>query len=119
MRVREVTFRPLAGSPSLGGEARILKPSEGKTIAVLRGEVAPRSVENVAAKLRSQGFEGVLLALPVGVEFTLCEVDDGAPVRWKEDGRPSYQELEKRVKELESQVAMGSGADCAPCTVRP
>ncbi len=120
MRFRELTLRPLAGSPSPGGEARVHRlDGDGKTLAVVHGKLSPTSIDTVAQALRDAGHKGGLVVLAGGVEFTLCEVEDGSPVRWKEDGRPSYQDLEKRVKELESMAAMGSGADCAPCTVKP
>jgi hypothetical protein len=118
MRFRELQLRPIAGTPALDGHPRIYRPGDGKNIAVLSGPLSERAILKVAAELQEQGFAGTVISLPPGREFTLLEVDDGAPAGWQEDGRPSYADLERRVKELESLAAMGSGADSEPLMVR-
>jgi hypothetical protein len=86
-------------------------------------------VGNLKLALRRDGFQGTWLIMPPGHEFTLAEVDDGAPARWEEDGLPSYAALQlrvdaqrdalevmgARVKELEArEAARGGGAVCGP-----
>lgn len=123
MRFREVKIRPIQGTVALDGKARVYRTTgESDSFAVLRGGCFGGDRAEARAlceSLRGKGFKGTIIGLSSTEEFTLCEVDDGSPARWQEDGRPSYADLEKRVKELESVLAMGSGADCAPCTVRP
>ena len=115
MRYRELKLKPIAGCQE--GEARVFRLDNGGAVAVLRSGLDHEAFDGVASDLIQRGFVGTIVALRPGEEFTLCEVEDSAPVRWQEDGRPSYVELEAEVKKLQAQVAMGSGADCMPCVV--
>lgn len=116
MRYRELKLKPIAGAQENGATVYRVQ-GDGSFIAVVRGDLDERTQQNFVERIQAGGFKGVVVVADPGVEFTMCEVEDGAPVRWQEDGRPSYVDLEAKVKQLESQVAMGSGADCMPCVV--
>ena len=112
MRTRELILTPMAGEKK--GEARVYRVPGAGPVAVLRGPGASAEYDAVAAGFRAKGFEGAIVVLEPGTELTLFEIEDGAPARWKEDGRPSYEELRLRVAQLEATLGGDADADCMP-----
>ncbi len=112
MRTRELILKPMSGEKH--GEARVYRVPGAGPIAVVRGPRAAVKEDAVAAGLRAGGFEGGFVVMEPGTELTIFEVEDGAPARWKEDVRPSYEDLRLRVAQLEARAASGADADCAP-----
>ncbi len=118
MLTRRLTIIPRPGTAHPSG-ARVYTFTSGGQLAVVCCETTA-DVAHVQHALKRSGFVGALLPLLPGQEFTICDVDDGTPSRWQDDGRPSYAALEREVAALRfaleqvAPMAQGAAPACGP-----